>query len=126
MKRLPTVWLALFAGLFALGAFWPLPGGALLGQAAAPAEAPATGFHYFSFMSDNAFSNTERVLLFVVLAVAFAGLAYRITDTADHFESVYLSSLNGLKTSPPSPPGQVFAAYVRRPGGASQRSPRSR
>jgi K(+)-stimulated pyrophosphate-energized sodium pump len=76
MKRLPTVWLTLFAALFALGAFWPLPGGALLGQAAPPAEVPASGFHYFSFINDPAFSNVERVLLFVVLGVAFAGLAY--------------------------------------------------
>ena len=32
-------------------------------------------------------------------ARAFAGLAYRITDTADHFESVYLRPLNGHQSA---------------------------
>src|SRR5262245_30986697 len=75
MKRMPTVCLALFAALFGMGAFWPLPGGMLLGQAETPAAAES-GFHYFEFMSSTSFSGTERVLLFVVLGVAFAGLAY--------------------------------------------------
>ena len=76
MKRLPTVWLALFAALFGLGAFWPISGGAFLAQAPPPADPPAHSFRYFSFLNDPAFSTVERILLFVVLGVAFAGLAY--------------------------------------------------
>ncbi len=75
MKRLPTVWLAVFAGMFGLGAFWPLQGGALLAQTPPP-DPPAVGFHYFDFLTNKSFSDVERVLLFVVLAVAFAGLGY--------------------------------------------------
>ncbi len=36
----------------------------------------AKKFEYFSFLSDPHFSSIERILLFVVLGVAFAGLAY--------------------------------------------------
>ena len=36
-------------------------------------------------------------------ARAFAGLAYHITDEADHFEAVYLRPLNGRRLNPPPP-----------------------
>ncbi len=36
-------------------------------------------------------------------ARGFAGLAFRISEDADRFESVYLRALNGLKANPPSP-----------------------
>jgi hypothetical protein len=36
-------------------------------------------------------------------ARAFAGLAYRISDDADYFESVYVRPLNGAKLNPPGP-----------------------
>ena len=48
-------------------------------------------------------------------ARAFAGLAYRIADGADHFEAVYLRPLNGLKTSPPSPRDQRAIQYFAYP-----------
>ncbi len=48
-------------------------------------------------------------------ARAFAGLAYRITGAADHFESVYLRPLNGLKTNPPSPRDQRAIQYFAYP-----------
>jgi K(+)-stimulated pyrophosphate-energized sodium pump len=70
MKRMPTAMLALFAAMFGMGAFWPLPGGQLLGQA------EASGFRYFAFLTSSAFSNVERFLLFLVLGVAAAGLFY--------------------------------------------------
>lgn len=36
-------------------------------------------------------------------ARAFAGLAYRITESLDSFESVYIRPLNGAKVDPPRP-----------------------
>ncbi|MCO4239523.1 family 16 glycoside hydrolase [Pseudarthrobacter raffinosi] len=36
-------------------------------------------------------------------ARAFAGLAYRITDSLDSFEAVYIRPLNGAKVDPPGP-----------------------
>ncbi|MGN7149263.1 family 16 glycoside hydrolase [Arthrobacter sp. SAFR-179] len=36
-------------------------------------------------------------------ARAFAGIAYRISDDADRFESVYVRPLNGAKLNPPGP-----------------------
>jgi hypothetical protein len=48
-------------------------------------------------------------------ARAFAGLAYRITDSGDHFEAVYLRPLNGLKTNPPSPRDKRAIQYFAYP-----------
>jgi K(+)-stimulated pyrophosphate-energized sodium pump len=45
--------------------------------APAPAQAPAESFHYFAFLTDDTHYNTvERAALWVVLAVAVAGLVY--------------------------------------------------
>jgi hypothetical protein len=48
-------------------------------------------------------------------ARAFAGLAYRINQNADHFESIYLRPLNGLKVSPPRPRDQRAIQYFAYP-----------
>lgn len=46
---------------------------------------------------------------------AFAGLAYRISDQRDAFESVYLRPLNGAKTNPPPPRDQRAIQYFAYP-----------
>jgi K(+)-stimulated pyrophosphate-energized sodium pump len=49
---------------------------------AAPAAASAAGevaphaFHYFAFLSDPSYDSTERIALWIVLAIAIAGLLY--------------------------------------------------
>lgn len=48
-------------------------------------------------------------------ARAFAGLAYRISDDRETFESVYLRPLNGLKTNPPSPRDRRAVQYFAYP-----------
>ena len=54
----------------------------LLGAVAAfllgvtPAFASPENFHYFSFLTDPKFSSSERTSLWIVLVVAFCGLAY--------------------------------------------------
>lgn len=70
MKRVSVLFFGAMAVFFAGAAMWP--------QFIAPSAASATEgkFQYFSFISDPSFSTLERVLLFVVLGVAVAGLAY--------------------------------------------------
>jgi hypothetical protein len=46
---------------------------------------------------------------------AFAGLAYRISDQSDVFESVYLRPLNGTKTNAPNPRDQRAIQYFAYP-----------
>ena len=46
---------------------------------------------------------------------AFAGLAYRISDRRDAFESVYLRPLNGAKTNPPAPRDRRAIQYFAYP-----------
>jgi K(+)-stimulated pyrophosphate-energized sodium pump len=46
--------------------------------ASLPAFAETESFHYFSFLSDPKFSSAERTALWIVLAVAFAGIAYAL------------------------------------------------
>lgn len=46
---------------------------------------------------------------------AFAGLAYRINDRRDSFESVYLRPLNGTKTDPPPPRDRRAIQYFAYP-----------
>lgn len=46
---------------------------------------------------------------------AFAGLAYRINDRRDAFESVYLRPLNGAKTNPPPPRDRRAIQYFAYP-----------
>ncbi len=46
---------------------------------------------------------------------AFAGLAYRISDQCDAFESVYLRPLNGTKTDPPPPRDRRAIQYFAYP-----------
>ncbi|MFM7845182.1 MAG: sodium/proton-translocating pyrophosphatase, partial [Planctomycetota bacterium] len=70
MKRLQTIFLAAMA-VFCGAAAWA----AQVTEDTA-AKAADHSFRYFAFLTDDAFSTTERVLLFVVLGVAFAGLAY--------------------------------------------------
>lgn len=41
-----------------------------------PSAHASEGFHYFSFLTDPHFSSGERTALWVVLGIAFAGLAY--------------------------------------------------
>ena len=48
-------------------------------------------------------------------ARAFAGLAYRIGDQRDTFESVYLRPLNGLKADPPPPRDRRAIQYFSYP-----------
>jgi len=48
-------------------------------------------------------------------ARAFAGLAYRISDSGDSFEAVYIRSLNGLKTKPESPRDKRAVQYFTYP-----------
>ena len=48
-------------------------------------------------------------------ARAFAGLAYRINDQRDAFESVYLRPLNGAKTNPPPPRDRRAIQYFAYP-----------
>ena len=48
-------------------------------------------------------------------ARAFAGLAYRISDQRDAFESVYLRPLNGTKTDPPPPRDRRAIQYFAYP-----------
>ncbi|MBX3443641.1 MAG: sodium-translocating pyrophosphatase [Planctomyces sp.] len=78
MRRVPTVVLALFAAFFGLGAFWPLPSGYFLAQVddGGGGGGSHANFRYFDFLTNDAFTNLERVLLFVVLGVAAAGLLY--------------------------------------------------
>ena len=70
MKRLQTLMLAAMAA-FCGAAAWA----AQVTEETAVKTADHS-FRYFAFLTDDAFSTTERVLLFVVLGVAFAGLAY--------------------------------------------------
>ncbi len=70
MKRIPTLFLAGMAIFCACAAAWPVVTGITVGAT------EAGEFRYFSFISDPAFSSAERILLFVVLGVAAAGLAY--------------------------------------------------
>ncbi|GAA3695709.1 hypothetical protein GCM10022204_09440 [Microlunatus aurantiacus] len=46
---------------------------------------------------------------------AFAGLAYRINDRRDAFESVYLRPLNGLRCDPPPPRDRRAIQYFAYP-----------
>lgn len=46
---------------------------------------------------------------------AFAGLAYRINDRRDAFESVYLRPLNGARTNPPPPRDRRAIQYFAYP-----------
>lgn len=46
---------------------------------------------------------------------AFAGLAYRISDQRDTFESVYLRPLNGRRTNPPPPRDRRAIQYFSYP-----------
>jgi hypothetical protein len=48
-------------------------------------------------------------------ARAFAGIAYRISDSGERFEAVYLRPLNGWKTNPPSPRDQRAIQYFAYP-----------
>lgn len=48
-------------------------------------------------------------------ARGFAGLAYRISDSGDVFEAVYLRPLNGLKTKPESPRDKRAVQYFAYP-----------
>lgn len=48
-------------------------------------------------------------------ARAFAGLAYRISDEGQQFESVYVRPMNGLKVSPPSPRDRRAIQYFAFP-----------
>ncbi|HND53528.1 MAG TPA: sodium-translocating pyrophosphatase, partial [Pirellulaceae bacterium] len=69
MKRFQTLFLAAMALVCG--------GAAISAQVGAAADTTAhSTFKFFSFLTDPSFSSTERVLLFVVLGVAFAGLAY--------------------------------------------------
>jgi hypothetical protein len=52
---------------------------------------------------------------------AFAGLAYRINDQRDAFETVYLRPLNGTKTDPPPPRDRRAIQYVAYPDGPFDR-----
>ncbi len=45
----------------------------------------------------------------------FAGLAYRINDQCEAFESVYLRPLNGAKTNPPPPRDRRAIQYFAYP-----------
>jgi K(+)-stimulated pyrophosphate-energized sodium pump len=62
-------------------AFWPDPAGGQAPQDAAaapgdPAAVAVPDFHYFEFLTNDAYSQWERIALFVTLGVAVAGLAY--------------------------------------------------
>lgn len=48
-------------------------------------------------------------------ARAFAGIAYRINDAADHFECVYLRPMNGHKLNPPAPRDNRAVQYFAYP-----------
>jgi hypothetical protein len=48
-------------------------------------------------------------------ARGFAGLAYRISPKADHFESVYLRPTNGLRLDPPPPRDRRAIQYFSYP-----------
>lgn len=48
-------------------------------------------------------------------ARGFAGLAYHIDETDQHFEAVYLRPLNGRKTNPPPPRHQRAVQYFAYP-----------
>jgi hypothetical protein len=48
-------------------------------------------------------------------ARGFAGLAYRISNSGDVFEAVYLRPLNGLKTKPESPRDKRAVQYFAYP-----------
>jgi hypothetical protein len=50
-------------------------------------------------------------------ARAFAGIAYRITEDAGRFESVYVRRFNGLKANPPRPRDRRAVQYFACPTG---------
>ncbi len=77
MRRLSTLGLLLILGLIMMGALGNSPRPPLTPVLPLPSLAAETPeFHYFSFLTNTAFSPVERVLLFGVLGIAFAGLAY--------------------------------------------------
>lgn len=71
MRRISTLGLVVLLGLFSMGVFGISPPPVSATLAASPGE-----FRYFSFLTDPSFSSVERALLFGVLGIAFAGLAY--------------------------------------------------
>ena len=75
MKRLPTFVLVMLMFLYMALAAYSMQAnqGA---SPVAPTAHPESDFKLFSFISDPSFSSVERILLFVVLGVAFAGLGY--------------------------------------------------
>ncbi|MHB8896967.1 MAG: sodium/proton-translocating pyrophosphatase, partial [Candidatus Geothermincolia bacterium] len=63
-------------GMLLLPLAMPVPAAHARQEGAAAPAATAETFDYFSFMHDSHYSTTERAALWIVLAVAVAGLLY--------------------------------------------------